>query len=133
MKRFARTEQGLGGILWSVYEAQEQGDFGSGTRVASFLRRQDAMAFVLDVDMGEPITDEESAEAGRFVAEIEQDIQREKANEALLVTSHRALLTVNEWLLTFYTDHRPMHPAAHRLLAEMVQAVLNRFKAEGRP
>ena len=132
MKRFARTEQGLGGILWSVYEAQESGDFGNGIRVASFLRRQDAMAFVLDVDLGEPITDEESEEAGRFVAEIEQDIRRAKNTEALLVTCQRALLTVDTWLLQAYTDDKPIHPATHRLLSEVVKAVLDRFKAEGR-
>lgn len=52
--------------------------------------------------------------------------------KALLVTCHRALLTVNEWLLSAYTDDKPIHPGAHRLLAETVQAVLDRFKAEGR-
>lgn len=44
--RFGRTEQGRNGILWSVYEARQPGDFMGGTLVASFLRGQDAWQFM---------------------------------------------------------------------------------------
>lgn len=45
MTRFGRSEMHDGGIVWSVYEAAEAGDFKNGTRVASFLRERDAAAF----------------------------------------------------------------------------------------
>lgn len=52
MKRFARTEQGTrGDILWSVYEAEDEGDFRGGRLLASFATREDALAFVALPDL----------------------------------------------------------------------------------
>jgi len=52
VKRFGRSEQGTrGDILWSVFEAEDEGDFRGGRLLASFATREDALAFVALPDL----------------------------------------------------------------------------------
>ena len=55
-KRYARSEQGRDGLLWTVYEGDE-GDFVTGRRIASFVREEDARAFVFGIAQAVRVVD----------------------------------------------------------------------------
>jgi len=44
--RYGRTEQGVDGIVWAVYEGPADQDFINGEQVATFLRHEDAWTFI---------------------------------------------------------------------------------------
>ena len=71
MKRFGRSEQGKTGVLWSVYEAEKEGDFENGTLVASFLRHADAALFM-------------SSSTDTYLGEVQSENTRLRAESAAL-------------------------------------------------
>jgi hypothetical protein len=56
-------------------------------------------------------------------------MHRTECPQALRNECREVLLMVNDWLRSTYTNDQPIHPYAHRVLAEKVQAVLNRLES----
>lgn len=117
--RFGRTEQGRTGLLWSIYEAAADGDYINGTKVASFVRREDAVAFcAADATLRDSIRMQERAE------EATRTELREPLTEEL-----RAFLTSPGHLGKTWTRGVVDEMFAQRERAEKAEALLRECRA----